>query len=610
MRNYTYVIGPDPYNNVQRWRQKGNGKWSCEAPNVQKAMETIFGSMQFPAELTGRYAFVPGVSLDNMCAHEVVQVWTENPAEIEESVKFEATQKEWPHFGGSEHVGIACEVSVYQLDQYMIPQRLLLAQGSEKPVQTSAVGVAVADYHRNKLSMQVAMQDAKWSVSVAKWDMENKRRQLNVQLRQMEHQIFLADTYMRGTDNIRQLSEGCRGQGPYHVFQQRQFLNKEIALIANMEDFDCKQLEKLEEWIIKNKAWKKMLPFDRCILVTRLRDKSKDYGCPFTNWILNEQNLMSIIWIRDGENVWRILSEVDFDNAVLSDNHEEKRLTDIVTEHIFKTHFQARNEDWRGDPVTPEPEGAIRKTAVKERTEVYKPVSKMPRRFDTLEEWLASEDYTTKIATEIGHAVAERLGKINKKRLVFAIFIQGVIDNTTILDIPKGTNIFEWNLASNFFHLHTDYSHGLPDGQARDEWKAFSDRMFLHPGEVIIVNDRDIVYDGDRYFRPSGNLTSLRFYNVLKMVDGCPMIAYYPLSKHYPYHSVKTPKRVVLHWQVPFIKASMPTNLADRLIEDRDWKENNLMWVPVLAQWRLVQAQWKVLRNNATFVRLKGASED
>jgi hypothetical protein len=460
------------------------------------------------------------------------------------------------------------------------------------------------------MAMQQAMQDAKWDLSIAKWDMEGKRDQLHWQMRQMEQQIFLADTYMRGTDNIRQLSEGCRGSGPYHVYQQRQFLNREIALIANMEDFDCKQLEKLEEWITKNKAWKKMLPFDRCILVTRIRDKSKDYGCPFTNWILNEQNLTSIIWIRDGENVWRILSEVDFDNAVLSDTHEEKRLTDLVTEHVFNEQFRVRHENWRGDPETPEPEGQIRKTATEEDTEVYKPISKMPRRFKTLEDWLASDEYTAKIAAEIGHAVSNRLGKINKKRLVFAIFLQGVIDNTTILDIPKGTSVFEWSLSSSFFHLHTEYSHGLPDGIARDEWRAFSDRMFVHSGEVIIVNDRHIEHDKDRPHHYSGNMTSLRFYNVLKMVNGCPMIAYYPRSKHYPYQSVKTARRVVLGENVPFIKATMPTNLADRLLEDRDWKESNLRWVPVLAQWRIVQAQWKVLRNNATLLRLKNTEED
>jgi hypothetical protein len=606
VKNYTYVIGNDPYNNCHRWKQKGNGKWACEAPSVQKALESIFGSMQFPAELTGRYAFVPGVSLDNMGSHEVVQVWTTNPAEIVASKEYSSAREDWPHFGNGEDIGIACEVSVYQIDQFMVPQRLLLAQGDKPQQQASPVGVAVAEYHRNKLSMQRAMQTAKWELSVAKWDMEEKRSQLHVQMRQMEHQIFLADTYMRGTDNIRQLSTGCRGTGPYHVYQQRQFLNKEIALIANMEDFDCKQLDKLEEWIIKNKAWKKLLPFDRCILVTRIRDKNKDYGCPFTNWIMSEQNLLSIIWIRDGENVWRILSDVDFDNAVLSDTHEEKRMTDIVTERVFNDQFALRHENWRGDPVTPEPEGAIKMTAVEESTEVYKPISRMPRRFNKIEDWLSSDEYTAKIAAEIGRAVSERLGKINSKRLVFAIFIQGVIDNTTILDIPKGTSVFEWNLASNFFHLHTEYSHGLPDGIARDEWKAFSDALFLHPGEVIITNDRCIPdHKGESIVRGG----RLKFFNVLKMENGRPMIAVFPSRKYYPYQSVKTARRVVLGQRVRFIKASMPTNLADRLLEDRDWKENNLDWVPVLAQWRLVQAQWKTMQNNATPLKLKSSEE-
>ena len=34
MTNYTYVIGDNPYDNVQSWRQKGNGKWCADAPTL------------------------------------------------------------------------------------------------------------------------------------------------------------------------------------------------------------------------------------------------------------------------------------------------------------------------------------------------------------------------------------------------------------------------------------------------------------------------------------------------------------------------------------------------------------------------------------------------
>jgi hypothetical protein len=88
------------------------------------------------------------------------------------------------------------------------------------------------------------------------------------------------------------------------------------------------------------------------------------------------------------------------------------------------------------------------------------------------------------------------------------------------------------------------------------------------------------------------------------------MIAHYPLRKHYPYTRVKTPTRIVLDKNIPFVKASMPSSLAYRLVEDRDWKEANLMWVPVMAQWQLVQAQWKTMPGNGTPVKLSGVYSD
>jgi hypothetical protein len=595
MTNYQYVIGDNPYDNAQEWRQRGNGKWSCEAPTLQKALERIFGSMLYPAELVGRLEFVPGISLEEMSDNEVIQVWSNDPEVAAKTHKHKRLRERWPHLGDGKSTGLACEVSIYQLDQYLTPPRLMLAQGAAPEGNASPVGVAVAEFHRGRIGMLQSIQDKKWDLSVAKWDLNQRQDEMREQVVKMNQQIFLADTYLRGTDNIRQLSEGVKGSGPYHIFQQRQFLDKEIALIANLQDFDCQQLHLLEAWIIKNKAWKKMLPFERCILVTRIRQEEKDYGCPWLNAFLNDENLMSIVWIRDGENVYRIVSEVKFDNAVLTDPGEEARVTAIVNEAVFNELYLVKHENWRGDPVVPEKEGTISKKAVNATDDVYIPISKMPRRFKKIEDWLASDDYTTKIQIEIAKKVSDYMAKVNKKRLVFAIFLQGIVDNTTLLDIPKGTSVFDWNVACNFFHLHTEYSHGLPDGQARDEWRAFSDPLFVHAGETLLMKQGWIDTTAEKRTAFGGN--RLKFFNVRRMVNGRPEVAYYPLGKRWPHDPLTIPRNGVLLDKARFIKASMPASLAARLLEDRDWKENNRDWVPVLAQWSAVQAQWKTCKN-------------
>lgn len=35
----------------------------------------------------------------------------------------------------------------------------------------------------------------------------------------------------------------------------------------------------------------------------------------------------------------------------------------------------------------------------------------------------------------------------------FAVILQGVVDNTNLLEIPKGTDLFDWNNISRYFSL-------------------------------------------------------------------------------------------------------------------------------------------------------------
>lgn len=608
MRTYRFIIGPNPYECRQERNTEGNGHWATEAESLDKALEIIFGSLSFPGEATGRWCstFIPEVSVTGLRDDEVVQVWTDKPEAVRK-IKVILDRVEYiPHAGDGEDLGVIAEIPVYEIHKWMHPEKKLLAyhpSGGEAQKQLSEIGVTVSQFLGNRIAMQMAVQDKRLDMQVAKWSMDEQESELNAQMSALQRKLFLADTYMHGSRGIVHLMKGQRGTGPYHIFQERQFLNKEISLLANLTNFDFKQFSQLDKWLKTSGKMFKLLPFERTILVTRVRDKRKEYGCPWTNIFENELNFLSVIWVRDGQNVWRMPTNLDFQNAVFPDTHEDARLTDYVAEYVYNDCFNPKDRYssmfTSGDEKT-EP-GALKKKASEER-EPYKVRWKGPRNHSTLEDWKASDDYTTKIQVEIAQAAGKFLTEHNAERMTFVLLLQGMVDNTDLLDIPKGTNLFDWKSSNVFFNLVKDYSHGLPDGHTRDLLAAAFRIDQVRIGDLLLVQ-------GGKWNKGKCDrvLYEWRFYRIVNRKDGHPLAIHHYPGKRWPHDPVKKPTLLPLTEEVPFIRLALTKSLVERALDDREWKENNPKLVPIFAQWDYIQEQAAVA-DNFTMMRLKAPS--
>lgn len=615
--SYFYVIGSNPYDNSHSWKEKGNGEWSTNAENVDEALEYIFSSMPIPTELTGRYeaAFIDGVSVSRLSSDEVIQVWSDDPLAQKNLPLLEKAVEvgligHIPHTGAVDgDICLLREIPVYEIEKWLHPERKLLAAPASQNTETkvlSHVGVTVRDFMATRHELARDLTDKRLELTLHKWNVEAQKETLQTQMKAMSEQIALAETYLHGAKSKVTVHKGPKGTGPYHIFQSRQFLNKEIALLANMTDFDFTDMEKLDAWLVSSgKLWS-FLPFERTLLVTRIRDKNKDYGCPWINWSMQEANMMSIIWIRDGKNVYRVSVENDFDNCVFPDGSEAEKLISTVTNDVFAQIFEKSTKDWRGDPITEEPFCTIKRDALNE-SEPYVTKTVSPRRFKTVDEWMDSTDYTQKIKTEISTSCIAALTRVNRCRMKFVLLLQGLVDNTTFLDIPKGTNLFDWQSAGAYFVLHNDYTHALPDGHTRDLIDAATRPDQLRVGMFIIASADAI----EKRHRERSNYwieRRWRFYRVHKIVGDKVFVKHHFQSKHYPNNPVKAAKLI----EVPlskFVRASLLPDVAERMLADRDWKLDNLALVPLLAQWASVQTQYATAKHFDK-VRIKNAGDD
>lgn len=626
MKSYLYVLGDNPYDNAHGdFHTKGNGEWFANAPSLEEALKIIFGNMPFPCEPTGRKFFLPGVSLEGVSDKDVIQVWSDEPEIEARTCKILKDYKQSGlHDGRGRDLGLHVEIKVTSIDKYVTPARTLLAAPTTPDTTNtntaiSPMGASLIKFDEMKHDMQEAVQREQMVLAHKEWEMEKMSDAMEERVKLMNQQINILNTYLHGTRQRTQMSAGKRGSGKYHVFQTRQFLSEEIALLGNFGDFDFKKLEDLERWLMKSGRIWKFLPFERCILATRIRQDRKEYGDPLANLWNNYENMRNMIWIRDGENVCHVDVEFDFHNAIFPDKQQFERALRVCLNHIWKKAFKwSKPKNWHDETLKPgeyDVMGQMRRKPLEEE-EPYFTHKIIKEQFHTLEAWLKSEFYTDLLDKQIRRAVLDYLQGVNKRQMVFAVLLQGIVDNTQLLDVPKGTDLFDWATVDRYFTLLYDYSAALP-------WKGFKDKIApyldgkVKKGDWIVAivdeyiekNEFERKYGHGKTYKESRPM----LFRVADMVeaelkeylgsDGWkttkvmkPLVNYHPKvsrwrrDQSYEEHlqaRTKAPIRLVIKHS-NFIRVPMSPALAEHILDDRDWKKENKWAVPIMVNYRKI----------------------
>ena len=506
MNIYRYTIGPNPSEANHEDKTKGNGCWTAKAKSMKEALRVIFGSMTYPGEAAGRSpyggeGFVEGISLPGKAGDEVIQVYSNSPKAVEH-VPYKDRCRHWhDNKPDPNEEFLLCELEVTKLDEYLTPITALLAgpKNEHASEALSPMGVSVVQFEQKKREIEKAIQLDRFDIQKRQWAMEELEEAMEERIKLMNQQIGVMNAYLHGPRMRHQICTGKSGTGPYHVFQTRQFLNREIGLLANFEDFDFESMRGMERWLVKTGHIWKMLPYERCILVTRVRDTEKDYGDVWVNIFKNELNMQNMIWIRDGENVFHVDVEFKFDNAVFPDKSQFDKIQNYVQVYVWRKQFAVGKQDkWflerqvdqpqgqiKADEPSDFPNGSVHK-AVEER-EPYQEVRRFNRRFKTVEEWLESDVYTLELDAHLKSHVQDYLRNKNKKQMIFCVILQGIVDNTDLLQIPKGTDLFNWENVSRFFTLVQDYTHGLVDRTYTSKFEEYTDISKVRVGDWVIA---------------------------------------------------------------------------------------------------------------------------
>lgn len=620
MKQFLFVLGTNPYENCHGdYHTRGNGEWFTTASNLAEALQIIFNSMDYPSEPTGRKEFVPGTSLEGVHENDVIQVWSDEPDVRQRTADAlgEKINIRGLHSGNGHEFGLACEVKVTDLDKYCTPVRALLtapdAPGNPEK-SLSPMGASVLKYHEVKHEIKMACQVQKMEVTKKQWEVEAMADEMKEKMKLMEEQIGVFDAYLHGTRHRTQMCRGTHGSGKYKVYQNRVFLSEEISLLGNFRDMDFADMEALEKWLIKSSHIWRMLPHERCILATRIRQEKKDYGDPLANIWNNMANMQNMIWIRDGQNVFHVDVEYDFHNAIFPHKNQFDRARTVVQDSLYTRSFKwSPPKNWQGEKLKEgefDVQGLMKRKPL-EDDEPYCIVREQKNRFHSMEEWLASEYYTPLLDQQINEAVNDYLRERNKKQMLFAVIIQGIVDNTSYLEIPKGTDMFSWESVNCYLDLLYDYSHGLPFKGWAEKVAPYIDGKVTAGDWIVALVNEYISKDGYGHGKTIKEsrwmllkVVGLEEVTERRMTDAnehkdCkvkkPVVKYHPKATRwsrsyenyeaYQKARTKAPMTLVLKAS-SFMRVPMSPQSAKDILDDRDWKRKHTNLVPLMVNYK------------------------
>lgn len=183
-----------------------------------------------------------------------------------------------------------------------------------------------------------------------------RMKQTASELKVLENKIFTIEVYAGLQESVLQIAKGdpAPSSEKIAIMQSLRFMDEETLLEVFDGGMDFKNLSDFDEWVAEPQNRDRVLPFPKGIAAFKVRRYDKDYGPVATLWEAFMQtewrqlNAATYLLIRNGDNLYRIASAVDFsprliplrsefDNAFI---REKKWSTDPESFTVTPDHFE------------------------------------------------------------------------------------------------------------------------------------------------------------------------------------------------------------------------------------------------------------------------------
>ena len=157
-------------------------------------------------------------------------------------------------------------------------------------------------------------------------DLNKAVRLIETELSEKRKMLYILETFMGINEEVHHIKEGTKADEilPITLFQQTLYMDEEVGIWKD-GGLDFQNIDEFDAWICQN--YDKFVREPKSICSFQVRRKMKEYDSnPFINALLNEGNFRTYFLIRNGENLYRIWSDVSIGPRLFPATEEYKNI--------------------------------------------------------------------------------------------------------------------------------------------------------------------------------------------------------------------------------------------------------------------------------------------
>lgn len=180
---------------------------------------------------------------------------------------------------------------------------------------------------------KIALRERHDLIKRKMYELEETKRELQLakdalmnELKHKKRLIYMIETFLGSNEQINTLIEGTNApeEDPLYIYQEKLYMDEEMGIWSN-GGLDFKDLDKFDEWIAEHYAT--YLYKAKSICAFQIRRHDKDYSSNFLeNIILNEENKKTYFLIRNGDNLYRLWSDIHIGEKLFPTKEEYKKV--------------------------------------------------------------------------------------------------------------------------------------------------------------------------------------------------------------------------------------------------------------------------------------------
>lgn len=147
---------------------------------------------------------------------------------------------------------------------------------------------------------------------------------LQLEIDRLREGIWAVSLYTGRDEQVVLIKDGAPApkDTPLTIRQMVLAMDEETAAFAGKGGIEFSDFDLIDEWLTDPTNLAQVAPWPKCIVVFRARRAEKDYGDPFINEALNKENMRSHWLLRNGDRLYRMTTDLDVGNRLISRRDE------------------------------------------------------------------------------------------------------------------------------------------------------------------------------------------------------------------------------------------------------------------------------------------------